>query len=223
MSKIKTIRVTGKGRIKIKPDMTRITLTLEGTFRDYGETLAKSAKDTGMVRELLTGIGFEPSDLKTLQFSVDTEYESYQEEGIYKQRFAGYRFHHLMKVEFASNNDRLGRILFALAACPANPEFRLSYTVRDPEAAKNELLGKAVSDAKEKAAVLAQAAGVALKEIQSIDYSWGEIDFEVRPMNRMRMADAAAPMAAKAAGFDMDIEPDEIEAEDTVTVIWAID
>jgi hypothetical protein len=42
-------------------------------------------------------------------------------------------------------------------------------------------------------------------------------------MNRMRMADAAAPMAAKAAGFDMDIEPDEIEAEDTVTVIWAID
>lgn len=223
MSKIKTIRVTGKGRIKIKPDMTRITLTLEGTCRDCGETLAKSAKDTGMVRELLTGIGFEPSDLKTLQFSVDTEYESYQEEGIYKQRFAGYRFHHLMKVEFASNNDRLGRILFALAACPANPEFRLSYTVRDPEAAKNVLLGKAVSDAKEKAAVLAQAAGVALKEIQSIDYSWGEIDFEVRPMNRMRMADAAAPMAAKAAGFDMDIEPDEIEAEDTVTVIWAID
>ena len=223
MSKIKTIRVTGKGRIKIRPDMTRITLTLEGTCRDYGETLAKSAKDTGMVRELLTGIGFEPSDLKTLHFSVDTEYESYQEEGIYKQRFAGYRFHHLLKVEFASNNDRLGRILFALAACPANPEFRLSYTVKDPEAAKNVLLGKAVSDAKEKAAVLAQAAGVALKEIQSIDYSWGEIDFEVRPMNRMRMADAAAPMAAKAAGFDMDIEPDEIEAEDTVTVIWAID
>ena len=36
------------------------------------------------------------------------------------------------------------------------------------------------------------------------------------------MADAAAPMAAKAAGFDMDIEPDEIVAEDTVTVIWEI-
>ena len=222
MSDLRTIRVTGKGRIRIKPDMTRITLTLEGTSPEYGETLQRSAKETGQVRELLTCFGFEPSDLKTLQFSVDTEYESFEENGIYKQRFAGYRFHHLMKVEFDSDNDRLGRILFALAACPANPEFRLSYTVRDPEAAKNKLLAEAVSDAKEKAAVLAQAAGVALKEIQSIDYSWGEIDFEVRPVNRMRMADAAAPMAAKAAGFDMDIEPDEIEAEDTVTVIWEI-
>jgi uncharacterized protein YggE len=220
MSKIKTIRVTGKGRIKIKPDMTRITLTLEGTCRDYGETLAKSAKDTGMVRELLTGIGFEPSDLKTLQFSVDTEYEGYQEDGIYKQRFKGYRFRHVLKMEFPSDNERLGRILYALANCPVNPEFQISFTVRDREAAKNELLGKAVIDAKEKAAVLAQAAGVRLGEIRSIDYSWGEIDFEVRPMNRMMMADAA-PMAAKSA-FDMSIEPDDIDVSDTVTVVWGI-
>ncbi len=38
---------------------------------------------------------------------------------------------------------------------------------------KSELLGKAVTDAKEKASVLTQAAGVTLKDIQSIDYSWG--------------------------------------------------
>lgn len=98
------------------------------------------------------------------------------------QRFVGYKYHHLMKVAFESNNDRLGKVLYALANCPVNPEFRLSYTVKDPEAAKNVLLGKAIDDAKEKSSVLTQAAGVTLKAIQSIDYSWGQINFEVAPM-----------------------------------------
>lgn len=74
-----------------------------------------------------------------------------------------------------------------------------------------------------KAAVLTEAAGVTLKDVQSIDYSWGEIDFEVRPMNRTLMADECmAPMAASTGSYDMDIEPDDIEVSDTVTVLWEI-
>ncbi len=217
---MRTIRVTGKGQIKVKPDMTRITMSLEGTYPEYGEALRHSSLDTEQLKDVLSAFGFEPSDLKTLNFSVDTEYESYQDKGAYKQRFVGYKFRHMMKVEFLSDNDRLGKVLYALANCPVKPEFQLSYTVRDPEAAKNALLGKAISDAKEKAAVLARSAGVTLKEIQSIDYSWGEINFEVQPMNRMLMA--AACTEAKSASYDMDIEPDDIEASDTVTVIWEI-
>ena len=126
-----------------------------------------------------------------------------------------------MKVEFDSDNDRLGKILYALANCSVRPEFRISYTVKDPEAAKNLLLGKAVADAKEKAAVLTQAADVTLKDIQSIDYSWGEIDFEYRPMRGNVLAEKclAAPMDAS---YDLDIEPDDIDVSDTVTVVWEI-
>ena len=218
MSNMRTIRVTGKGQIKVKPDTTRITMSLEGTYPEYGEALRHSSLDTEHLKDILSAFGFERSDLKTLNFNVETEYESY------KQRFVGYKFRHMMKVEFPSDNDRLGKVLYALANCPVKPEFRLSYTVSDPEAAKNELLGKAVTDAKEKASVLTQAAGVTLKDIQSIDYSWGEIDFEYRPMNGMLMADKclAAPMVAEGGSYDMDIEPDDIEVSDTVTVLWEI-
>lgn len=224
MSNMRTIRVTGKGQIKVKPDTTRITMSLEGTWPEYGETLRHSSQDTERLKDVLSAFGFERSDLKTLNFNVETEYESYKDKGTYKQRLIGYRFTHMMKVEFPSDNDRLGKVLYALANCPLKPEFRLSYTVSDPEAAKNDLLGKAVTDAKEKASVLTQAAGVTLKDIQSIDYSWGEIDFEYRPMNRMLMADEylARPMAAESPSYDMDIEPDDIEVSDTVTVLWEI-
>lgn len=224
MSNMRTIRVTGKGQIKVKPDTTRITISLEGTWPEYGETLRHSSQDTERLKDVLSAFGFARSDLKTLNFNVETEYESYKDKGTYKQRLIGYKFTHMMKVEFPSDNDRLGKVLYALANCPLKPEFRLSYTVSDPEAAKNDLLGKAVTDAKEKASVLTQAAGVTLKDIQSIDYSWGEIDFEYRPMNRMLMADEylARPMAAESPSYDMDIEPDDIEVSDTVTVLWEI-
>ena len=139
----------------------------------------------------------------------------------YKQKFVGYRFNHILKVEFESDNDRLGKILFSLANCKVKPEFRISYTVKNPEATKNLLLGKAVTDAKEKAVVLTQAGGVTLKDIQSIDYSWGEIDFEYRPMRGdVLMECCEAPMAAKS--YNLDIEPDDIDVSDTVTVVWEI-
>ena len=219
---MRTIRVTGKGQIKVKPDMARITITLSGLYKDYGETLRRSSDDTEALKDVLSCFGFARSDLKTLSFRVDTEYENYRDgNNDYMRRFVGYRFNHVTKVEFASDNDRLGRVLYALAACPVRPECQISVTVKDPESAKNLLLGKAVADAKEKAAVLSGAAGVALKEIQSIDYSWGEIDFEYRPMNGALLAEKclAEPMDAR---YDMDIEPDDIEASDTVTVIWEI-
>ncbi len=202
---MRTIRVTGKGRLKLKPDLTRINIDLKGLYGDYSETLRRSSEDT--------------EELKTLAFNVDTEYESYQEEGAWKQRFKGYRYYHSMKLEFDMDNERLGRILYSLAKSPLDPDFRLSYSVRDPEAAKNELLGRAVADAGAKAKVLSSAAGVALKEIQSIDYSWGEVSFETRPMNKMIMADAAVE---ESAAFGVNIQPDDIEVSDTVTVVWEI-
>ena len=217
---MRTIRVTGKGQIRLRPDTTRITMTLSGLFKEYAETLRRSGEDTEALKDVLAGFGFERSELKTLSFGVDTEYESYRDKNNdYKQRFVGYRFDHVLKVEFPSDGERLGRVLYALANCRVRPELRISYTVKDPEAAKNLLLGKAVADAKEKAAALTQAGGVKLGEIQSIDYSWGEIDFEYRPMGR---AIAVEKCMAADDSLAFDIEPDDIEVSDTVTVVWEI-
>ena len=223
MQKMRTIRVTGKGQLKIRPDLTRITITLTEIYKEYGEALKHSSADTEKLKDLLSEFGFAGTDLKTLNFNVDTEYESYREGNEYKQRLAGYRYRHTMKIEFDSDNDRLGRILYALANCELRPEFNISYTVKDQEAAKNELIGKAVADAKEKANVLAKAADLQLKEIQTVDYSWGEIGMVAKPVGGMLRANKMmADGSAEDAAYSMDIEPDDITVSDTVTVVWEI-
>ena len=76
---MRTIRVTGKGQIKVHPDMIRITMTLTDRCKDYAETLRQSSEDAETLKDVLSDFGFERSELKTLRFDVDTEYESCKE------------------------------------------------------------------------------------------------------------------------------------------------
>ena len=220
MENMRTIKVTGKGVIKVHPDMIRITITLEGTHKVYGEALKYSSNDTETLRNLVESLGFAKTDLKTLSFDLDTKYESYEERGTYKQRFIGYKYEHELKLEFESDNDRLGRIVYALANSEVNPRFSISYTVKDKEAAKNELLERSIADAKAKAAILSRAAGVSLKEIVNIDYSWGELGLEIELLQNNMISNAGW---GSDDGCPMSFEPDDIAITDTVTVVWRLE
>ena len=68
--------------------------------------------------------------------------------------------------------------------------------------------------------MLAKSAGIVLGAIQSIDYSWGEINFEFSPVQNLDLEEKC--MAPAGAAYKIDIEPDDIETADTVTVIWEI-
>ena len=216
---MRTIRVTGKGQMKVHPDTTRITIDLERVCKEYGDAVEASATDTEALKDELVPFGFDRKDLKTLHFDVSPEFEHYEENKTYKSRLVGYKYTHTMKLEFPSDNKLLGRLLFALGMCRLKPEFRISYTVKDPEAVKNQLLEKAVRDAVDKVVVLAKTAGVHLGDIQNIDYSWGRVEYEVQCMDKM--LDCVA-MPTGSDSYDLDIEPDDINTEDTVTVVWEI-
>lgn len=215
----KTMRVTGKGKLSVKPDMIRLLLDTTKVCPTYEEALRRSSEQTEELKNCFEKLGFARTNLKTLRFNVDTEYENYRDENnVWKNRFLGYRFTHNMKLEFDADNEWLGRVLYHLAQTECRPEFRIHYTVKDTEAAKNKLLAKAVEDSKEKAKVLAEAAGVTLGAIVTIDYSWGELEIFSAPVERCMMS--AANDAADS--YRMDIEPDDIDVTDTVTVVWEI-
>lgn len=217
----KTMKVTGKGKLSVKPDLIRLLLDVQKVCETYEEALRESTAQTELLKDSLEGLGFARTDLKTLRFHVDTEYENYRDENnIWKNRFLGYKFTDAMKLEFDADNRKLGQVLYALAHAEVHPEIHINYTVKDAEAAKNRLLAKAVADSKEKAKVLAEAAGVTLRDIANIDYSWGELEILSRPVERCMTMSAAN--AAPADGYGIDIEPDDIDVTDTVTVVWEI-
>lgn len=219
---MKTIKVTGRGRMKIQPDLMRLLLTVSDTKKSYDAALLQSSEMTAGLQELFEKLGFEKKELKTLRFDVDASYEGYTDKnGMWKQRFKGYSFTHLMKLEFPVDNERLGRILSALAGSGVRAEFRIQHTVRDVEACRNELLGKAVADARAKAEVIASAAGVTLGAIAGIDYSFGTFEIQSEAVNLRSMKMAAEEDCAMGNG-SINITADDIDVDDNVTVVWEI-
>lgn len=113
---MRTIKVTGKGKIAVKPDKIRLYVNKEELCKEYEDTLRRSTEDTELLKDLFEKLGFQRKDLKTVYFNVDTEYESYQDrDKSWKRRFKGYKYNHHMKIEFAADNKRLGQVLYALA------------------------------------------------------------------------------------------------------------
>ena len=219
---MRTIKVTGTGTVKLKPDTMRLHLDLNGKEKDYAKTLKRSSEDTETLRTLFAELGFAKEDLKTTAFSADPVYEGYEDkQGRWRQRFVGYEFHHRMKLDFPFDNGKLGQILTKLAKAKVDPEFSIGYTVKDPEAAKNQLLAEAVKDAAVKAEVLAAAAGVKLLSIQNMDYSIARAEMEVMPARKLMAANDMAFGAAEES-MDLDIQPEDVTASDTVTITWEL-
>lgn len=216
------MRVTGRGRLFVKPDRIRLMMNLSDTKKDYDKALKASSEMGAKLQKVFAGCGFSEDDLKTVHFSVDASYEGYNDKnGNWKQRFVGYRFEQSLKIEFASDNKRLGTVLYALANSGVKTEFRIQYTVGDLETCRNELLAKAVKDASDKASVLAAAGKVKLGRIVRIDYSFGNADIVSEPvMLRNMKMDCAAQEAGGSYEFGM--VADDISVEDSVTVCYEI-
>lgn len=217
----KTLKITGRGKVSVKPDIIRLNMTMEESYKEYEVTLSQSSETTKILKELFVSLGFKKDDLKTRSFDIDTKYESYKaKDQSWKKRLVGYTYTHRMLIEFDADNKKLGEILYTLAHSVITPEISIEYTVSDPEKHKDQLLKNAIEDSKHKAEVLANAANVELGDIVTIDYSWGEINFVTEPIQNFAFASAA--QTRDSTGYDIDIEADDIDVTDTVTVIWSI-
>lgn len=162
----KTMKITGKGKVSVKPDIIRLNMTMEESYKEYEVTLRQSSETTKILKELFVSLGFKNDDLKTRSFDINTKYESYKaKDQSWKKRLIGYTYTHHMLIEFDADNKKLG-------------------------------------------------------DIVSIDYSWGEISFVSEPIQNFAFASAEKTMGSP--GYDIDIEADDIDVTDTVTVIWNI-
>ena len=217
----RTLRVTGTGKISLKPDLTIIRLDFKKVKPTYEETLEASAKDLTTVRNALKSVGVDKNNVKTTDFDVGINYEYYYDEKKNSQkRMNGFYYKQSLRVTFDADNKLLGKVLYQLAQLDIYSEFDIYYGVKDTEKAKNELLAKAIEDSKNKAEIISRSAGVVLGDIIDINYSWLDVEF------RTRSYDFDRPMMCKSissrGGYDIDIEPEDIEKSDNITVVYQI-
>ena len=123
----KILKVSGRGKIRLRPDTICAEITLQGTDEVYSEALRRAEEQLKEIKTAVASAGFAEADLKTSDFRVDTKYENVRtEKGEWTQKFVGYQYTHVLKLRFSADNARLGAFVAALAACSSAPVFSFS-------------------------------------------------------------------------------------------------
>ncbi len=217
----RTITVKGVGSVSAKPDYIVLSFSIEGKDKDYEKAMERAARKLDLLEAAAERVGFEKGALKTVSFSVNTQYENVKDaEGIFQRVFAGYDCVYRMKLSFDHDGKRLAAVLTAIADSGADPELNISFTVKDPAKVSEELLESASANARKKAEALCRASGVELGQLVSIDYDWGKLNI-VSP-TRYELGDSIMPLMAKSCRSP-EIEPDDIDLHDTATFVWKIE
>ena len=60
----RNIRVTGKGKLSVKPDTICLAIKAEGVFPDYEKTIKESADQTRVLRKSMENQGFQVRNSK---------------------------------------------------------------------------------------------------------------------------------------------------------------
>lgn len=207
----RTLTVKGRGLVSAESDLVVLFFRVSGRDPAYAEAVEKLNSRVEALRNELETMSITRKQLKSTDFSVHTDYD--YEKG--KRAFLDYVASHSLKLELPFDKDLLNRVLGQIALGASETTVKISFDVSDKETLRRRAMGAAVADARASAQVLADAASLALGEIVRIDYGF----VEVRVRSHLRsyeMADAMADVSPP------DIEPEALDAEESVTIVWEI-
>ncbi len=211
----RTLTVRGRGTASAEPDLTILSFGVVGRHPSYSASVEELNGRVEALREDLEAAGVERVRLKTTSFDVRDDRRYDRDTG--KHVFLGYEASHRLRLELPFDKELLNGVLARLAQSASEAAVTISFEVSDVKSLRRRAMRAAVADAREGARVLAEASGATLGEIMSIDYSYVEIRtrrLSYEFANTGAMYDAAAPAP--------DVEPEALDVEEGVTVVWEI-
>lgn len=183
---VRSISVTGTGRIKAEPDVADISLGVTKQGDEAAEASSKAAEAMESMIAALLEMGIDEADIQTTNLSLNPLYDWNNEPATIE----GWEANNMVLVTIR-DIESIGAVVDAATAAGATNVNGISFRVEDPSESEMTARGAAVADAKAKADALAAAAGVTIVGVISISESGGESPQPIY-MDRAEMAFAAA-------------------------------
>ena len=204
-----TIQVSGIGSVKGEPDVASFQVGVNTSAATARRSQRENSDEMNKVTGQLKSMGIDKKNIKTIRYNIHPEYE-------YKNRvrsFKGYKTVHILSVTL-HKIEKLGEVLDAVVSAGSNDVSGIRFFIEDPSELENQARTKAVHKAKEKAKILADAAGVKVGKLISIQETL-ERGRPIIPM--MAMAAEAQDRVATP------IEKGELEIVSRVSMRYAIE
>lgn len=203
------LTVTGQGQATAQPDLAMITLGVSTRAATAAEAMAQNASQQGAVIDTLKAEGIEARDIQTSGLNLSPQMD-YSDQGK-APKLTGYVAQNSVTVR-VRDIPALGGVLDKLVASGANEISGISFLREDMTEAEDKARVEAISDARRRAEIMAEAAGMKLGRLMSLSDS--QISEAPRPMLAMS-ADARGKAAPP-------IEAGELTIGANVTAVFAM-
>lgn len=209
------ISVVGRARAEVPPDFASVEIGVEAKGATPAAALDGASAAAKAILDLAAAFKVPEADLGTSAVTLQPATRSVrQPDGSFAEKPDGYRASNTVRVRL-SDMGRLGELMRRALDGGANRIDGVGFGLRDPDAAENAVRSAAMKDARAQAERLADAAGVTLGRVLSIQ--------SPASGNSPPMAFAApAPMRAKRGGPAVPLVAGTIETTADVSATYAI-
>jgi uncharacterized protein YggE len=195
---VRAMTVNGEAFVMAKPDMAIVTVGVATQGTTAAQALAANNERMSALFKAISGLGIEDKDVQTSNFSVTPRYappDPEHPDAVTPGTIVGYDASNQVTVK-VRDLRKLGDALDAfVATAGANNLQSVSFDFNDPTPIMDEARRKAVADARRKAALYAEGAGVKLGPIQSISEGGGYYPQPVYAMARAAEMKASVPVS----------------------------
>ena len=157
------IIVTGSGETQVTADTAVITLGVSARDKDVLKAQQKVNTAIASIRKALSAKGVREECISTDYMNIYAIYDYTDDQ----EQIAAYNANSTLAIK-ASDIDSIGMLIDESFAAGANMLNGISFSSTNTDDAKAESLEKAVADAKAKALILAEAAGLHITGIETI-------------------------------------------------------
>ena len=207
----RTLSINGNGTISIEPDTATINIGVQSEGVDAQEVVASNNKQSQALIDALTSAGVAENDIQTSNFRIYPRQE-YDAQGQPTGEIT-YVVSNTVSVT-VRDLENVGSVLDAAVKAGANNIFGIQFDIEDREAAQQQAMTAAMTNAQARAEVLAEAAGVELADILSLQTYLGG--------SRPIPYGSGYDMAVQEAAMSVPVSPGEMQIMVDVNVIYEI-
>lgn len=206
---VNTLSVAGKGEVTTLPDVGYISLGIETKNADVKIAENENSAIMDKILKALKGFDVEDTDIKTVGYNIYPQYEEYNDE-----KPSTYAVYNTIQIT-VKNLEDMSKIIDASVEAGANRTNNISFDVLDREASYNEALQDAVANARERAEILAEAAGLKIVGVVTINESSSPSYYYGDSLSYARTMDAKESL-------DVSISSGDIEISASVSVTFEV-
>ena len=205
----RTITVTGEGRASAAPDMAVISIGVQSEAKTAAAALTQNSQAMTATIAQLKKLGVADKDVQTSGLSINPRYDYEQNRSA--PPIVGYTASNTVTVRLR-DLTKAGGVIDQAVQSGANNLNGISFTFADPKPMMDEARKDAVSEAKARAKLLTDAAGVSLGQLVTIQDGYASQP-SPQPMYAAR---------AMKAESDVPLEAGESSITATVTLVYEI-